>query len=104
MFVACAAVVLITGETAPANEIMQLMLLAGVIITYLDNQAKARRTEEKLDENTALTAKTERSINGKTEELVRAASQAAYAKGFIDGSDQERQRHTPKNHIPFSKN
>jgi hypothetical protein len=92
MFAACAAMVIMWGEHTPANEIMQLMLLAGVIITYLDNQQKARQTSQQIAENTELTAKAERSLNGAAEERIRIASQAAYAKGQLDGQEQERTR------------
>jgi hypothetical protein len=92
IFTACAAVVALANQPETGNQIVQLLILAGIVVGFLDNHARTTNTIAKLDENTALTAKTEQQINGKTEDLIRAATQAAYAKGLLDGESLERDR------------
>jgi hypothetical protein len=92
IFVACALMIFAGSGNAPANEIMQLLILAGVVVNFLDGQARTRQTSQQIAENTALTAKTQHQINGAAEERIRAASTAAYAQGFLHGSNAERER------------
>jgi hypothetical protein len=92
IFAACCALIVLVHQPDTGNSVVQLLILAGMVVSFLDRQVKATTTIQKLDENTALTAKTEKQLNGKTEDLIRAASQAAYAKGLLDGQEQERQR------------
>src|SRR5262249_8352922 len=92
IFIGCGIMIFAAGGTAPANEIMQLLILAGVVFNFLDGQARTRQTSQQIAENTAITTKTEQSVNGHAEERIRAASQAAYAKGVLDGQTQERER------------
>jgi ABC-type transport system involved in cytochrome bd biosynthesis fused ATPase/permease subunit len=68
-----------------ASTAAQLLILAGLVVSFIDSHLKHRVTADKIDENTQLTAKTEQQINGRLDELIRNASQAAYAKGLLDG-------------------
>jgi hypothetical protein len=92
IFASCAAVIALANQPETGNAIVQLLILAGIVVGFLDNHNRTSSTMAKLDENTALTAKTEQQLNGKTDELMRTASQAAYAKGLLDGEEKERQR------------
>jgi uncharacterized membrane protein YebE (DUF533 family) len=92
IFTACAAVIALASQPDTGNSIVQLLILAGIVVNFMDGHTRTKATNAKIDENTAITAKTEQHINGKTEDLIRAASQAAYAKGLLDGEEKERQR------------
>jgi hypothetical protein len=91
--------------TQADNGMVNLLILAGLVISFLDRhfravevatklETKAADITKKVEENTQLTRKTEQSINGKVEDLIRMASQAAYTKGVLDGQEQERKRQT----------
>jgi hypothetical protein len=92
IFTSCAALIVLAHQPDSGAAIVQLLILAGIVVNFMDAHTRTSTTNQKIDENTAITAKTEQHINGKTEELIRAASQAAYAKGLLDGEEKERQR------------
>jgi hypothetical protein len=97
IFASCAALIALVNQPETGNAIVQLLILAGIVVAFMDGHNRTRQTNERIRENTEITAKTEQLLNGKTQELIRTTSQAAYAKGLLDGQQQERERQSTTN-------
>ena len=91
-----AACTVLMIATIAEHSVTQFLILAGLVVSFLDRHFRFLSTQRMIDENTKITATTHAEVNGQVKELLRTTSQAAYAKGLLDGQFLELQRKNPK--------
>jgi hypothetical protein len=90
-----AACTVLMIATIAEHSVTQFLILAGLVVSFLDRHFRFLSTQRMIDENTKITATTHAEVNGQVKELLRTTSQAAYAKGLLDGQFLELQRKHP---------
>lgn len=81
---------IVTAITSTINTVLNYKIKMAQIRTEhkVDRtQEKIDRTEKKVDENTELTKKTARAVNGELEDRLKLERRDAHAQGFREGAE-----------------
>jgi len=95
VFVLSVAIVAINMHFGDHTTTLQLLVLAGLIVQLIDRHVKNRVVEQKIDENTSITAEAKEKaaqlttkINGRMDELIAYHRSDAFERGRHQGASE----------------